>query len=308
MTCSTCGTEIQPGEKTCSLCGAEVSPAAVSAPPAAAPSATALPTAASPSAAPAVPGAARSDSTVSMPAAAIQPAGAETTPARTPRSPFVDDEIQSLLRQGYIHLRRKNLAAAREACSGVFALDQDDPQGHELLGLILEEEGDEMAALREYRLACAEEPKPVEAETHMARILLSLPPDMIARLQPERPRASEELPPEVEARINPEFRAQLAANRPAPPRKTRATFPAFASLAIPGCGQLIKGQYGKAIVMFLVWLGCAVMLSTFMPQRWSNHQNVPLTDPVLWGVAFVMLVDYVISIGDAASPPDPYGS
>ncbi|MCA1594907.1 MAG: hypothetical protein LC772_00545 [Chloroflexi bacterium] len=309
MTCSTCGTEIQAGETSCSLCGAALTPAgpgvAVPRPPA--PDRTTI---VSPATG-AVPVARAMSATGTSPPGA-SPAGVSSADQvaarpRTPRTPFVDDEIQGLLRQGYVHLRRKNLPAAREAADRVLALDADDPLGHELLGLLLEEDGDEMAALREYRLACATEPKPPDAELRMAHILLSLPPELIARVQPPRVSASDDLPPEVAARISPVFRAQLEAVRPTPPRKTRATLPAFASLAIPGCGQYLKGHYGKAVAMFVVWLGCVLMLSTLMPQRWSNHTSVPLTDPMLWIIAFVMLIDYIFSIGDAAAPPDRFG-
>ena len=33
-------------------------------------------------------------------------------------------------------------------------------------------------------------------------------------------------------------------------------FPAFLSAILPGCGQLIKGQFGKA---FLIWIGFALV-------------------------------------------------
>ncbi|MDQ2732873.1 MAG: bacterial transcriptional activator domain-containing protein [Armatimonadota bacterium] len=335
MICQTCGTQSREGDPVCPCCGERIT--AAGSPPPVAPSVP--PVAPSvPPVAPSVPPVAPSVPPVAPPPPSPHPAltGEErtaqpltihpenavtvarrppvtSTPSAPPvvLNPFVEEEVENLIRQAHLLIRRGSLPPAREAALRALELDPSSGHAHEILGQLLESEGEDIAAYREYRIA-RDAPRPsTEADLRLARLALRLSPTTLAMLQPPRAKSEGELPAEVEGKLPAEAKALLAiaaAVRP-PPRNRRGTLPAFASLFIPGCGQALNGDNGKALLMFLVWLVCVVIL--FMLLSNSTHHlhgrgggfgsSLPYMDPMFLFPAFIMVIVYVVSIADAST-------
>ena len=232
-------------------------------------------------------------------------------PASAP-SPFIQDEVRTRLTQAAIHIRRGRLEEARELIVSAKALDPESPSCREAMGELLEAEGDDIGAYREYQAAVIALPETAaEAHVRLARLTVRLPPSTLALLQPGRKPVEPSLPASVEALIPNEARVVLAkaeAARPLPAPTRHPGVAPFASLAVPGFGQAINGDYGKALIMFLVWLFCVVVLVVFLyPVAHSRHGGfsgaaltLNLADPVFMSAVAIAMVDYVTSIADAA--------
>lgn len=315
MICQTCGTQSREGDPVCPCCGERIT---AGPPPPVSPSAS-VPVSSS-LAAPSAPAAAQTAPPIAIhPETAVTvarpPAAPSSEPAAPPvaLNPFEEEEVQNLVRQAHLLIRRGSLPPAREAALRALEMDPSSGDAHEILGQLLESEGDDIGAYREYRIA-REAPRPsTEADLRLGRLSLRLSPTTIAMLQPPRAKTEGELPAEVEGRLPAEAKALLAiaaAVRP-PPRRRPGTLPAFASLAIPGCGQVINGDIGKALVMFLVWLVCVVILFMLVSSSAHVHgggvdarlvgASLPYTDPIFLFPAIIMVIDYLASIADASS-------
>jgi len=166
----------------------------------------------------------------------------------------------------------------------------------------MEAEGDEIGAYREYQKACEGEYKPTEAETRLAKLALRMPPETLAMLQPQKRSAVEnELPPEAAERLQKEARPVLTSIELSASLKPRrhASAPSFASLLLPGFGQLLKEEYVKAAVMFVIWMVAIVWI--FSLAHTSTKLNPAYNDPTVWAAVVIIVLDYLVSIVDARS-------
>src|SRR3989442_1286795 len=70
------------------------------------------------------------------------------------------------------------------------------------------------------------------------------------------------LPHAASARRGPDEKSVLNAAQAVrkPPVQKRSAMPPFASCLVPGLGQFANGEYGKALLMFLIWLVCTTVV------------------------------------------------
>jgi phage tail protein X len=213
-------------------------------------------------------------------------------------SPLIQEKVESLLRQAHIRLRRKDVGPARDLATEALALDPSSPAGHEMLGLTLEADGDDIAAYRQFRAACSFGEAVPAAEQGLARLAGRLPAATLALLLPKLNK-NQDLPDDVKSRLPPEaldILAMAATIRPAP-RQGPAKIRAFASLIIPGLGQYLNGHHGKAIIMALLWAICLMILAA---SDFGSHGHINPGDPFIWGPSVVLVIDYLASILDAS--------
>ncbi|HET6386305.1 MAG TPA: hypothetical protein VFJ58_23175 [Armatimonadota bacterium] len=306
--CGTCGSALSEGDEVCARCGTPVpisSPDADSTP---RPAPESRPAQAGEAATVAVASehsttiATQSNSVITTAPSASESdqttAVRQPTPAR-PLSPVEQDELESLLRQAHVHLRRRNIDTARELAAQAAAIAPDYPVTHEMLGLVLEADGDDLGAYRQFRAACEQQPAPPEAEAHLAKLTLRLPPETVALLQP--PAAPEKaLPASAEARLPAEVRSILASAALAqPPRQRRGGAPPFASLLLPGLGQWLNRDFVKSIIMFLVWVICLTFIAPVIHADIKNPSSGQMSDPAFWTAVAILVIDYLVSVADA---------
>ena len=217
-------------------------------------------------------------------------------------TPFEQDQVESTLREAHLFIGRANLAAAGEAADRVLAIDPGNLEVHTVRGRILEAQGDEIRAYREYKIACQSGDPNSEAQVRMANLLVRIPPSTMAMLQPSRKGAGSAIPTDVEERLPKEALAILRAAetvRPVIPMQQVGSA-SIASLVVPGLGQVLGEEYGKGLTMLGIWLVClAVLLGVFKASVQAHHFDSG--DPWLWICVVALILDYLVSIADVVA-------
>lgn len=211
------------------------------------------------------------------------------------------EELQKLLRNAHVFLRRGDLDSAETNCRAAVDMDPRSAQAHELLGDVLLQRGDQQAAAESYHQAMTVAANPAVPETKYARVVLALSQS-----------AQQE--------------AALDTLTEAPPENAVRRSPVVAMLASmlwPGLGQWYNGENTKAIILasasgfvtlLLLITGqlqslVSLFLMLLVPQRLQtpSHSQPGLLGMLMWGGAaaawLYSVVDAPVRAGKARKTP-----
>ncbi|MCC6484287.1 MAG: tetratricopeptide repeat protein [Armatimonadetes bacterium] len=138
-----------------------------------------------------------------------------------------DEELQKLLRNANIYLRREDLDSAETNCRAAIDMARDNAEAYELLGDVLVKRGEAQEAAEAYHAAMKKAADPARPETKYAKIVLSL--SEAARHE-----------------------SDLQAAMETPPTKSAQRSPVvgfLASMFWPGLGQWYNGENTKAVIL-----------------------------------------------------------
>jgi TM2 domain-containing membrane protein YozV len=140
-------------------------------------------------------------------------------------------EVDRLLTEANVHRVRKQWAEAEAKCRQALLLNPHDPYARELLGDLLEAQGQYDKAKEIYRSLLQDFPGRASVETKLARLIIKTTP---------APGASSSVP------------------QPSPVRKKSGIIAVILSLSWPGLGQFYLGQWIKG----LIFAGLGLVLFT----------------------------------------------